>query len=119
MFNLTRYFSMVCLLVMFIGAISLGAGYRALELKNLCSIGEENNNAITRSISKYVWPQYAQLIPRENSQQSYNIDAIAPAFGDSIKQLIGGTGRPCQYLQYPGHSDFYQQQPEPETKSIQ
>lgn len=91
MFNLTRYFSMVCLLVMFIGAISLGAGYRALELKNLCSIGEENNNAITRSISKYVWPQYAQLIPRENSQQSYNINAIAPAFGDSIKQLIGGT----------------------------
>jgi len=91
MFNLTRYFSIVCLLVMFIGAISLGAGYRSLELKNLCSIREESNNAIARSISKYIWPQYVQLIPKGNTQQSNSINAVAPAFGDSIKQLISGA----------------------------
>lgn len=90
MFNLKRYFTILCLVTLVVGAVFLGTSYRILALSNLTKMGENNAISLNRSFSRYVWPQYTDLISQSNPHQ-VNISSIAPAFDDSIRQLIGGS----------------------------
>src|SRR5687767_8956475 len=61
-FRLLRYFAIASFIAILLAAIGIGVFFRQTALKQLVTLGEDNNVALAHALSATLRPHYAPLI---------------------------------------------------------
>lgn len=91
MINLSRYFTVISLISMTLGAILLGMTYRFFAINNLTDIGEDSHIAFTQSITEYFWPKYKDSLNSLTPDTSGKNPVLTSQIDDDLKQILRGS----------------------------
>jgi diguanylate cyclase (GGDEF)-like protein len=93
MFKLLRYFSLTSFVSVVIVAAILGLLYREIAIHSLVTMGESNNQAVTRILANSVWPKLmtylatADTLPNERLQEHPEREMLAEMLTAHLRGL--------------------------------
>ena len=93
MFKLLRYFSLTSFVSVVIVAAILGFLYREIAIHSLVTMGESNNQAVTRVLANSVWPKLmpylatADTLPNERLQEHPDREMFAETLTTHLRGL--------------------------------